>query len=98
MFDRAASRGFRAATVRDAGTPSGPARGQHAELVALRVLEHDPGLVTGLPDVRVPGPEGQEAGDLRPLVVGAEIQVEAVLAVLGVRGAPEQKAGGAAQR
>ena len=49
--------------------------GEDAELVALGIGQHHPGLVA-LTDVDVTRPEGDDAVDLGPLVVGPEVEVD----------------------
>jgi hypothetical protein len=63
---------------------SGPEGWDQAELVALRVGEDDPGGVGRLADVGAGGAEGDEAFGLGLLVVGAQVQVQAVLHALGL--------------
>src|SRR5213079_880989 len=58
---------------------------EDAELVALRVGQHHPGHRGTLPDVDVPGTHVDEALHLGVLVLGGEVEVQAVLAVLRVR-------------
>jgi hypothetical protein len=55
--------------------------GKHAELVALRIREHDPGLLP-LTNVRMPSAEAEEALDFGLLVVRPKVQVKTVLAAL----------------
>src|SRR3954467_15068747 len=66
------------ARTRTVNTASAVTRTEHAELVALRIRQHHPLLVT-LPYARVPRPQGEESGDLGLLVVGAEVEVQPVL-------------------
>jgi len=61
-----------------------------AELVPLGVGEHDPGLFS-LADVDVAGTEGERSFHLRGLVVGAQVDVEAVLDRLGLRDGEEEQ-------
>src|SRR5205823_12237863 len=60
-------------------------RTQHAELVALRVGKHDPGRGGALSDVDMAGAHVDQPLHLRVLVVRCEVQVQPVLAVLGIR-------------
>src|SRR4029453_4337751 len=64
----------------------GPLGTHHAELVALGVGEHGPGLGAGLPDVHPPGTKRKETLDLGLLLarIGAQVEVEAVLGRLDV--------------
>jgi len=64
----------------------GPLGTHHAELVALGVGEHGPGLGAGLPDVHPPGTKGKDALDLGLLLarIGAQVEVEAILGRLDV--------------
>ena len=56
-------------------------RADHAELVALRVGQYNPGLCASLPDVDPAGSESQEALDLLVAILGAggHVEVHAVL-------------------
>src|ERR1700754_3535878 len=53
-------------------------RGEDAEFVALRVGKHHPGLLA-LADVDVAGVQPDHAVNLRLLIVGPEVEVDAVL-------------------
>jgi hypothetical protein len=65
-------------------------RGQHAELVALRVGEYNPGLLA-LSDVDPLRAEADEALDLRVTVMWAEVKVQSVLHYLPLRDSDEQQ-------
>jgi hypothetical protein len=65
-------------------------RRQHAELVALRVGEHYPGLLA-LSDVDPLRAEADEALDLRVTVIWAEVKVQPVLHYLSLRDSDEQQ-------
>jgi hypothetical protein len=56
-----------------------PSWSQDAEFVSLRVREHNPRLLA-LTNVDLAGAESQHALELGILVVGAEVQVQAILA------------------
>src|SRR5690349_20570755 len=61
--------------------PAGPsARSEDAELVALRVGQHDPRHVVALTHVDVPGSHVDQPLDLRVAVVRIEVDVQPVLA------------------
>ena len=71
---------------------AGPPRGEHTELVAFRVAQDDPCLLT-LADVDASGAEVEEASHGRIPVVGPEVEVETVLERLRLRDAGEQQSG-----
>src|SRR4029453_8154747 len=58
-------------------------RAYDAELIALRIGEHRPGLLAGLADVRPPGAEPDDPFDLGLAVlrIGIEVEVQPVLDV-----------------
>ena len=55
---------------------------ENAELVALRVGKNDPRHIP-LPDVDIPGAQGEKALDLVGLIVRSEIQMEPILSRFG---------------
>ncbi|ABK69872.1 hypothetical protein MSMEG_5115 [Mycolicibacterium smegmatis MC2 155] len=70
---------------------------QYAELVALRVGEYHPTLLA-LPDVDVARAQADQPVDLGLLVVGGEVDVEAVLDGLAVGHREEQPDGALSRR
>src|SRR5215207_136978 len=73
------------------------ARGENAELVALRVGQHYPALLA-LADVDMPCAKTEDAIDLGLLVIGAEVEVDAVLDDLVVGHSDKQPVGSGAGR
>ena len=71
--------------------------GEDAELVALGIGQHHPGLVA-LTDFDVTRPEGDDAVDLGPLVIGPEVEVDAVLDDLVVGHRDEEPVGSGSGR
>ena len=70
---------------------------EHAELIALRIRQHNPGHRT-LPDVDATGTYDQEPVNLDPLVRGTEVQVQPILGLLSRRDWCEDHAGQAVRR
>jgi hypothetical protein len=66
-------------------------RAEHAELVVLRVGQHDPRHVGGLSDRRPRRAESDQALDLGVLVLEAQVEMEPVLSGGRVRHAQEQQ-------
>jgi hypothetical protein len=62
---------------------------ENAELVSFRIGEHDPADVA-LPDIRPSRAEGEDALDIRLLILRAEVEVEAILDDLVIRNLPEK--------
>jgi hypothetical protein len=79
-----------AAPIRDVPLPG--AGTKHAELVAFRVSEHDPRLLS-LPNICSRGAKHEKAFDLQILVVGPEVEVKPVLGLLTVGDMGEQEPG-----
>lgn len=89
-----ASRGFSgsapimAAGARTAGSER--ARSEDAELIALRIVQHNPGLLA-LPDVRSRGPQRKQPFDLNVSVVWPEVEVQPILHRLRLRDRDEEE-------
>jgi hypothetical protein len=64
---------------------------EDAEFISLGISEHDPRLITGLPDVGMSCTEGQKPVDLGSLISSAEVEVKPILDHLLIRGQPEQQ-------
>jgi hypothetical protein len=65
--------------------------GQHAELVALGIRQHDPGLLL-LADIHMVRAETQEARHLGRLVGGAKVEMKAILQGLTLGDRHEEEA------
>ena len=57
----------------------------YAELVAFRVGHHHPGLVVVLTDLDAGSSQPFQSGNLRGLVLGSQVQMQAILARLELR-------------
>ena len=74
------------------GTRSLP-RGKDTELVAFGISHDHPGLSTGLTDVDTGCSQARQAFDFGRLVIRAQVEMDFVLAELGIRTGNQEKPG-----
>jgi len=65
----------------------------YAELVAFRIGHHHPGPVVALADVDAGGSQRFQSGNLCGLVLRSQVEVQTILASLGLRHLDEQQVG-----